>query len=200
MDEGAADIEIVAASTVEEERGDPVNDDTSAGDPHHESGGDRLWLKETMGRFPGDGAEGGTDQEGVEPGCEDGRPAPTIGPGGGGSAAGQHRSRPGEYEAEHIDEVVTGIREQGQRMGFDPREHLNQYKSDIQRNPDPEGGFKLGNGRGMVTMLVHAGHFTPNPWGDNPKHEVGWFSACVQGGLWYFFPIDLRFFRNRECY
>jgi hypothetical protein len=170
MDECAADIEIVAAAAVEEERGDPVNDDTGAGDTHHEGCGDELRLKETMGRLPGDGAEGGTDQERVEPGGEDGRPAPTIGPGGGGSATGQHRSRPGEDEAEHIDEVVAGIREQGQRVGLDSREDLNQYKSDIERNSNPEGGFKLAGGRGMFTRLVHTGHFTPNPWGDNPKH------------------------------
>ena len=78
---------------------------------------DARWIVKSLDGLPDDGADSDKQQQGIEKRRQDGSPLPSVGSARTRSFSSPVQlARPGHHEAEHVGEVVAGIRQEGERV------------------------------------------------------------------------------------
>ena len=149
----AADIEVAVAPAQEKYRRARIDDDADGGDDHHQFPGDRLRFEEALDRAQRNRARRHQQEHGVEQRRENGCAAQAIGEALRGCAFHQHARHPRHDEAEHVAEIVPGVRDQRHRMADDAECHTDDHKKNVQRDADAERESEIGR-RMAVAMTV----------------------------------------------
>jgi len=158
---GAPDVEIAPPPRGEEEGGGAIDDDADERHRDDRPPGGRLRVGEAHERLPADRPDREQQEDGVEQGGEDRAAAQSVGAAYRRAAADQDARAPGEEEAQHVAEVVPGVRDEGERAGEDAEDRLDDDETGVQRDADREGPAKVRRGV-AVRVSVIVGHDGPS--------------------------------------
>jgi hypothetical protein len=134
----------------------------------------RRFLKALDG-LPNNGTHSDKEQEGIEKRCQKGRPLPSVGPAQTRCFLCQLAGGPSHHQAQHVREVVGGIRQKGQRVREESKDNFKGNETCIEENPNqkrpPEILWRM---MLMVMFAVVARHSQSAP--GNIRSVNGFFS------------------------
>ena len=136
MDERPAQIEIVLAAAEEQHRSNPVDDNARSRDRHHRAASDGLRVEKALHRLAANRANRGNQQCGIGQRRQNRGAFEAIGKPRRGWAAGQHRGGPSDDQAQHVRQIVPGIRHQRHRSRDDAIACLDHDKRCVKRDTD----------------------------------------------------------------
>ena len=154
MKKGAANVEVLFPAGDEEERAGAVNDDAERGDPNYGSPLHAWRIMKSLNGFPDNGADSDEQQQGIEESRQDGSPPPSVGPARTRSFLRQFRGGPSHHEAEHISEVMAGIRQEGERVREKAEGDLEGNEAGIEENPYQKRPTKIHRRMMLMAMFV----------------------------------------------
>jgi hypothetical protein len=144
VEERPPDVEVVHSPAQKEQCGDGIHDDPRRGHPHHDGARDRLGPPEAQQGLPRDPADGHHQEHGVQEGGEDGGTAEAVRPPRSGRPSGQVGGAPRQKETEHVAEVVTGVREEGQGIRPEAEPGFQDDEPRVQADTQREGTGVVG--------------------------------------------------------
>ena len=118
--------------------------------------GDRHRMRDAPDRLPGDPAGHHQQNDGVGERGEDRASAQPIGKSAARLTAAEHRGAPGQREAEHVTEIVSGIGQQRERSGKNPGNRLAAEISQVQGDPDRKSTAVIFLGMPMSVVRMGA--------------------------------------------
>ena len=158
VQERAANVEVVVTAAQEEQRGRGVDHDPDRRMTSITSlPATGLRIGEAVDCFQRDGAGGDEQENRVEQSGEDRGTAQAVGAAAGGRAAREHRGAPGDGEAEHVAEIVSGIRDQRHGMADHARRGAHDDEAKIQHDTHRERRAEIGGGVGVAVVIVRVG-------------------------------------------
>lgn len=152
MEEGSSDVEIGVLAGVEEQRCGEIDGDASGCDPDDRHSSDGRGVAEAADGFPGDGTEGGEQDDGVDERREDGGAAHSVGAVRRGQTLGEHGGAQREDETQDVAEVMACVGDQRERAGELTVEKLGNHEQEVQDDADPKAQAQAR--RRMVVMAV----------------------------------------------
>ena len=158
----ASNIQVAFAARHKKQRRGRIDHHPKPGHHDNRPAAHRSWGGQPPERFPGNPAQDQQQQDSAEERGQNGRPPEPIAAPGGGFAGGQDARPPGQQQAQHIAQVVSGVGHQRQRAGQHAAGRFHTHKDDIERHPKAESPVVVG-GWG-VTRVGHADcHGIPRP-------------------------------------
>jgi len=117
----------------------------------------RLWLRHPPDRFPGHGAECDEQDDRVGEGGQDRAAAEAVGAPGRRSACGEDAGALRDEQTEDIAEIVSGVGEQGDRVGPEAEDRLVNDEVHVERGADRERGSEVVENVRMAAVRIVVG-------------------------------------------
>ena len=155
MQQRAADVDVVSgtpAGAIQQQRDDPVHHHAGGRDPHHHRGLNVLGMLQSPERLVEDEERNRDQRHRIDQRGQHSRAMVAVGLGGTGRARLQIHRDQRQQQSQKVGEIVSGFREQGQRVGTDASHH--QQHDVGQGNAKRDFKHPLGTTRAM-NVNVH---------------------------------------------
>ena len=157
VEKSASYVEIGLAAAEKQEGAKAVDDYSELGDGTDCLALDRGGMLQPQDRIPSDRAHGDEENDSVGQGSEDRGAAETISVFTSGPGLDQAAGPPGQNQAEHIREIMSGIRDQSEGVGGQSEDELDHNEGAVERDADGEGVVEIGRVRERIMAVAMAG-------------------------------------------
>ena len=143
VEEGAPDVDVLAAVPFEEQGGSDVRDEGDEGDGEHHRLVHGRRGEEAEEGAPRDQPRHDHEGGGVQEGGEDLGPAQAVGEPAGGGASAEAPGPDRDAEGGHVAEVVDRVGEESEAPGKEPARQLGDGDGDVEAGAHPEAAVNV---------------------------------------------------------